>query len=178
MNILVPEGEVISLWSLAVRVGGWALLKTWSSIVRLSLLCRRQSDSSERGPGAMEHLWNRWKWDQHPGCQTTHFCPGSWAAVGLACDKAFSSRESCVSRAVTWAGAKTRAQQHPGDDRTAAWDTGSEAEWGKFLESHRITLCTPPTRWNWEIQMYYLCLRLRIKAIYKGKKRFLGCFFV
>lgn len=84
----------------------------------------------------------------------TNFCAQSWA--------------------VTWAWAKTRAQQHPAGWQSCCMRHSNEAEWSKFLESCNGTLCPPPTQCNWEIQMYYLCSHL----FYQGKKWFISWFLM
>lgn len=88
----------------------------------------------------------------------TNFCAQSWA--------------------VTWAWAKTRAQQHPAGWQSCCMRHSNEAEWSKFLESCNGTLCPPPTQCSWEIQMYYLCSHLRIKAVPPRRKVVYQLFFV
>lgn len=111
----------------------------------------------------------------HPFLSTSYLEWGCRVAGWYHC--VFSSRDNCMARAVTWARAKARAQQHPHDDRAAVWGTGDEAERSKFLESCNVTLCPPPTQWNWGTQIYCLCLHLGIKAIPQRKKVVLLGFF-
>lgn len=114
MNILVPEGEVISLWSLAVRVGGWTLCEN------LEFYCKVITAVQE----------TKWQLRARAQSHRTFVTQVEMRSAPRLSNHPFLSRELGCSGAGLWQSAQLQAELCvTGCDVGRGWNTSPTASW-------------------------------------------------